>query len=183
MSSRNNLPVSAREVVSPPRNGVEMPTSKLGTIQRIEYVQTKIVSQGSPTEIQNRIEYKPRETNGNVPPGPQNSSINILNSPNTRFVKVTRIDTHPSPIAPVQTPADFKFKYTLNTPPGSEEKTVDNELIEKTEDLKENVDTQLDMKYEHREILNQLEECRNMIRDEVENKKREIEESDNYIID
>jgi hypothetical protein len=39
------------------------------------------------------------------------------------------------------------------------------------------------MKHEHREILNQLEACRNMIREEVENKKTEVQEADMDIIE
>jgi hypothetical protein len=87
-----------------------------------------------------------RPTNGNVPAGPQNSSNNIMASPPTSpqvqasQIEIRRIETHPSPVAPAQTPADMKFRYTHNSPPGSNAKTVDQDLIHKAENLKETVD-------------------------------------------
>lgn len=87
------------------------------------------------------MEYFPRETNGDVPPEPYNSSNNLLSSPDNKMDNVHQVQTHPSPVAPTQTPADVLFKPEITTSPKPKEKTVDNELIEKASDLKETVNT------------------------------------------
>ena len=126
-----------------------------------------------------------RETNGNVPNGPKNSTNNVLNSPNNTH---SRLLTENSPFPPAHTPAENHYlQDEINNSNDKSNiltsRTVDQDLIDKTGDLKSAVSDNIEMKNEHREFLDHLEKQRDLLRQQVELKQREVKTEDSEIIE